>query len=152
MVRVTSEVLNELISKMGVSAIVNLKHADHEDVGGPVYDIDGDDSGLLIGRKGETLRALQSMVTFIASRKLQDRVNVFLDVAGYQERRYKSLRNLANRVAKEVEANDRSITLEPMPANERRIVHIELADNPHVVTNSTGFGPSRQIVVEPSER
>ena len=151
-VRVTSAVLNELISKMGVSAMVNLKHADREDIGGPVFDIDGDDSGLLIGRRGETLRALQSLVTYIASRELNNRVNVFLDVAGYQERRHKSLRNLANRVAEEVTANNQSTTLEPMPANERRIVHLALADNPNVVTNSTGFGPGRQIVVEPSER
>ena len=149
-VRVTSEVLDNLISKMGVSVVVNLKNALQEDVGGPVYDIDGDDSGLLIGRRGETLRALQFLVGFIASRQLEERVNMFLDVAGYQERRNEALTNLAQKVAERVAATGNPITLEPMPPNERRVVHLALADNPRVSTVSTGFGDDRQVVVEPS--
>ena len=149
-VRVTSEVLDNLISKMGVSVVVNLKNALQEDVGGPVYDIDGDDSGLLIGRRGETLRALQFLVGFIARRKLEERVNMFLDVAGYQERRNEALTNLAQKVAHRVAATGNPITLEPMPPNERRVVHLALADNLRVSTVSTGFGDDRQVVVEPS--
>ena len=150
-VRVASDVLQNLISKMGVSAMVNLKTAHSEDVGGPVFDIDGDDSGLLIGRRGETLRALQFLVGFLASRELGTRVNIFLDVAGYQERRYKSLTNMAERVAQRVAATGQSIPLEPMPPNERRVVHMALADNPRVNTRSSGEGDGRQITVEPSE-
>ena len=150
-VLVTTEILQDLISKMGVSAVVNLKTAYSEDVGGPVFDIDGDDSGLLIGRRGETLRALQFLVSFLASRRLETRVNIFLDVAGYQERRYASLNNLAQRVAQRVAASGRPITLEPMPPNERRVVHMALAENPHVNTHSTGEREGRQITVEPAE-
>ena len=149
-VRVTSEILENLISKMGVDAVVNLKNAHQEDVGGPAYDIDGDDSGLLIGRRGETLRALQFLVGFLASRKLQERVNLFIDVAGYQERRNQSLTNLAQRVAQRVASSGQPVTLEPMPPNERRVVHMALADYPGVETNSTGDGDGRQIVVEPA--
>ena len=112
-VKVTSEILDNLISKMGASAVVTLTQAEREDDGGPAYDIDGDDSGLLIGRRGETLRAMQFMVGVIASRQLDQRVNVFLDVAGYQERRYQSLTNMAQRVADRVASSGQSITMEP---------------------------------------
>ena len=150
-VRVATEILENLISKMGVSVVINLKTAHQDDVGGPVFDIDGDDSGLLIGRRGETLRALQFLVGFLASRKLQDRVNLFIDVSGYQERRNQSLTNLAQRVAQRVESSGQPITLEPMPPNERRIVHMALADHPGVATLSTGDGEGRQIVISPAE-
>lgn len=149
-VKVTSEILENLLSRMGVDAVVNLKTAHQEDVGGPVYDIDGDDSGLLIGRRGETLRSLQFLVGFLASRRLEDRVNLFIDVAGYQDRRNRSLTNLAQRVAQRVASSGQPITLEPMPPNERRVVHMALADFAGVDTFSTGDGDGRQIVVEPA--
>ena len=151
LVKVATEILENLISKMGVSAVINLKHAEQEDVGGPAFDVDGDDSGLLIGRRGETLRALQFLVSFIAARQLQSRVNIFLDVAGYQERRYQALTNMAQRVAQRVDATGHSVTLEPMPPNERRVVHMALADHPGVSTISTGEGDGRQVVVEPAQ-
>ena len=150
-VRVTTDILQNLIAKMGVSVVVNLKHAEREDVGGPVFDIDGDDSGLLIGRRGETLRSLQFMVALLAGRQLDDRVRIFLDVAGYQQRRYESLENLARRVAQQVANTGRPFTLEPMPPNERRVVHMALAEYPGVSTASTGFGDERKIVVEPEQ-
>jgi len=149
-VRITSDILENLISTMKVSVVVNLKSAYQEDVGGPVFDIDGDDSGLLIGRRGETLRALQFLVSFIAGCQLDERVRIFLDVAGYQGRRYEALTNMAQRVAQRVAATGRSVTLEPMPPNERRVVHMALADNPGVTTISSGLGDGRQVVVEPT--
>ena len=148
-VRVATAILESLLKGMGVSALVNLKHADREDVGGPVFDIDGDDSGLLIGRRGETLRALQFLVSFIAGRKLDSGVRIFIDVAEYQQRRYDSLAAIAQRVAQQVERTGRSVPLEPMPPNERRVVHMALADYPCIRTSSTGFGDERRIVVEP---
>lgn len=149
-VRVATEILDTLISKMDVSAFTSLKSAKNEEIGGPEFDIDGDDSGLLIGRRGETLKALQFLVSLMTSRRLSERVHMFLDVAGYQERRYKSLQNLAGRVAQKVLDTGHSITLEPMPPNERRIVHMSLAEHPGVNTVSTGVGSGRQIVVEPA--
>ena len=145
----TTDILQSLISLMDVSAAITLVRAERDDVGGPVFDVDGDDSGLLIGRRGETLRALQFLVSFIASRRLGDRVNLFVDVSGYQERRYETLRNLAQRNARRVASSGREITLEPMPPNERRIVHMALADDPDVNTISDGVGDGRHIVIEP---
>jgi spoIIIJ-associated protein len=145
----TTDILQSLISLMDVSASITLVDAEREDVGGPVFDVDGDDSGLLIGRRGETLRALQFLVSFIASRRLGDRVNLFVDVSGYQERRYETLRSLAERNARRVASSGREVTLEPMPPNERRIVHMALADDPDVNTVSDGVGDRRRVVIEP---
>ena len=110
-------------------------------------DIEGEDSGLLIGRRGETLRALQFTVNLLVGQRANGRV--ILDVEGYRERRYNSLRALASRVAERVASTGRSITLEPMAPNERRVIHMALADNPRVATESTGFGESRKITVIP---
>ena len=147
----TTDILQSLISLMDVSATITLVHAEREDVGGPVFDVDGDDSGLLIGRRGETLRALQFLVSFIASRRLGERVNLFVDVAGYQERRYETLRSLAQRVARRVASSGREVPLEPMPPNERRIVHMALADDPDVSTISEGMGDGRHVIIEPTD-
>ena len=110
-------------------------------------DIEGEDSGLLIGRRGETLRALQFTVNLIVGQTT--RARVILDVEGYRERRYSSLRALAARVAERVTSTGRPITLEPMAPNERRVVHMALANNPRVATESTGVGESRKITVLP---
>ena len=148
-VKVTSEILENLLDGLGVDVVLNLKQAHNEDLGGPEFEIEGDDSGLLIGRRGETLRALQFLVKFIVSRKLESRANISIDVEGYQARRYDSLANLANRVAQRVASSGRSVTLEPMPPNERRAVHMALADHPGVSTESTGMGDGRQVIVQP---
>lgn len=148
--QVATEILEDIVDLTGVEVTVMLKHAHRDDVDGPVFDIDGDDAGLLIGRRGETLRSLQFLTTFIASRIMEERVSIFVDVAGYQERRYDSLRSLAQKVARRVASSGRPITLEPMPPNERRIVHLALADNPDVDTGSTGSGDGRRVVVEPA--
>ncbi|MBM3934040.1 MAG: protein jag [SAR202 cluster bacterium] len=148
--KVAVEVLDGLIKNMGVTAVVNLRSTFREDVGGPVLEIDGDDSGLLIGRRGETLRALQFLVTFITGRRTNEKVNIFVDISGYQARRYQALENMALKVAQRVESSGRPITLEPMPPNERRVIHMALADNPRVKTASTGEGDHRQVVVEPA--
>ena len=148
-VKVASEVLNGLISKMGVDVMANLTEAHSEEMGGPVFDIDGDDSGLLIGRRGETLRSLQFLVNFMVSRRLGERARIMLDVAGYQQRRINSLKTMARKVAGRVASSGRSIALEPMPPNERRIVHIALSGHSDVDTESTGDGPGRKVVVLP---
>ena len=146
-VKVTTEVLESIISKLGVSAAINLKQAHREELDGPVFEIEGEDSGLLIGRRGETLRSLQFLVKFIVSRRLAARANLMVDVEGYQEKRYQTLVNLAQRVAQRVVSSGSSVSLEPMPPDERRIVHLALADHPSVTTESIGFGPDRQVVV-----
>ena len=150
-VRIVTDVLENLISKLGVDVVVSLTQVHNEDLDGPVFEIEGDDAGLLIGRRGETLRALQFLVKFIVSRQLEDRVNLMIDVEGYQQRRYDSLASLAQRVGQRVANTGTSITLEPMPPNERRAVHVALTDHPTVTTESTGVGQDRQVVVRVRE-
>ena len=151
LVKATSEVLDSLVSKLGVSVVVSLKQAERPDLGGPVFEIEGDDSGLLIGRRGETLRSLQFLVKVIVGRRLQARANLMLDVEGYQQRRYETLTTLALKVARRVATTGRSIPLEPMPPDERRIVHVALAEHAQVTSESTGEGDSRQVVIRPKE-
>ena len=145
-----NEVIKNLISHMDVDVVVNLKEADNEETGGPIFEIEGDDSGLLIGRKGETLRSLQFLTRFIVGRQTGERANISLDVEGYDERRKQSLANLAIRVAQRVVKTGRSIELEPMSARERRLVHVALAENVEVYTESSGEGRDRRVVVIPS--
>jgi spoIIIJ-associated protein len=147
-VKTTSEVIDNIISLLGVDVVSTLTQVEREDLGGPVFEIEGDDAGLLIGRRGETLKALQFLVKYLVSQKLDANVNILVDVEGYQDRRYQSLMSMARRVAQRVADSGRPITLEPMPPNERRIVHIALADHHRVTTESTGSGSSRQVVVQ----
>ena len=148
-VRVGYDVLSTLLGKMGVSADVYLREPYYGDSEGPVFEIEGDDSGLLIGARGETLRALQFIVSFLVSRRMGERTNLMVDVEGYQQRRYDSVANLARRVAQRVAQSGRAIPLEPMPPSERRQVHRALADHANVVTESEGYGDSRKVVVHP---
>ena len=148
-VKISTEVIETLMSKMNVSAVVNLLQAMEEDIGGPEFNIEGDDSGLLIGRRGETLKAFQFIVRFIVGSRLGTRAQLSLDVEGYQKRRYQSLANLAQRVAQRVSNSGRTVTLEPMPSNERRIIHITLANHRLVTTESSGSGDGRQVAINP---
>lgn len=143
------DVLSTLLNKMGVTADVYLREPYTGDDEGPVFEIEGDDSGLLIGTRGETLRALQFIVSFLVSRRMGERTNLMVDVEGYQQRRYDSVANLARRVAQRVAQRGRSIPLEPMPPNERRQVHMALADRDDVVTDSEGYGDRRKVVIHP---
>ena len=151
LVKISTEVIETLLSKMNASAVVNLLQAMKEDTGGPAFNIEGDDSGLLIGRRGETLKALQFIVRFMVGRQLGTRAQLSLDVEGYQERRYQSLANLAQRVAQRVSNSGRPVTLEPMPSNERRIIHVTLANHRFVSTESSGSGDGRQVTINTLE-
>ena len=89
------------------------------------------------------------MVNFIVSRKVKSGVRVMVDVAGYRKRRHEELQNLALRVAELVKSTKKSITLEPMPAAERRVVHLALRDDPELTTQSLGFGDGRKVAIVP---
>ena len=133
--------------KVSASATVRPQTPDAEDT--IEMDVEGEDSGLLIGRRGETLRALQFIANLLVGRRVEGRV--IIDVEGYRERRYSSLRTLAARVAERVAATGRSITMEPMAPNERRVIHMALADHAQVTTESAGMGEDRKITVLPKE-
>jgi len=143
-----TNVLKTLLSLMNVEAKVEVVGNGNEQSPFVIEITDGD-LGILIGRRGQSLTALQYIVNFIVSRKLGSNARVGIDVAGYRKRRQAELESLALRVADLVKNSRRSITLESMPALERRIIHIALRDEPGVTTGSVGFGDSRKVVVSP---
>jgi spoIIIJ-associated protein len=114
--------------------------------------VKGDDLGILIGRRGQTLAALQHIVRLIVAHEAKARVPIMIDVEGYKQRRYDALQALARRVADEVKSRGRPFALEPMPAYERRIIHLTLADSPDVTTESTGEGEVRKVVIVPKKK
>jgi spoIIIJ-associated protein len=149
---VARETVTELLEKMKVNAEVNASYIDEEDYNGrkPILvDIHGDDLSILIGRKAETLNALQFITSLIVGKELGRSVPLTVDVEGYRARRQKQINHLANRVANQVAQTGRSQSLEPMPASERRLIHIELRDHPEVYTESIGEGNRRKVVIYP---
>ena len=147
-VNMASEVLNTLIESMGLSAKVTADKGEADSL--PVtLNVEGDDLGILIGRHGQTLAALQYIVRLIVANQAKARVPVVIDVEGYKQRRYEALQALAHRMAEQVKARKRPFALEPMPAYERRIIHLALADDPDVATESVGDGEARKVVITP---
>jgi spoIIIJ-associated protein len=145
------EVLEALLSHMSIPATVNLENRSTVDQDTAALDIRGEDLGVLIGRRGETLGALQYLVNLMISRRVRARVGVMVDVEGYRQRRQESLQHLARRVADRVKSVGRPITLEPMTPAERRIIHLELRDHPDVMTQSVGVGDERKVSVVPKD-
>lgn len=146
-----TEAIETLLRHMDADVDLTISRTHDDDLDGPVFELEGEDAGLLIGRRGETLKALQFLVRYMVSRRLDERVNLMIDVEGYQERRHAALRNMARRVASRVSDTGRSIALEPMPPAERRIVHVALSDHPRVFTESEGAGSDRQVVIIPAD-
>jgi spoIIIJ-associated protein len=145
-VKVAREVAETLIESMRITADVSVTQSATGEL--PVaLNIDGDDLGVLIGRRGQTLASLQYVVRLIVAEKLKMWVPINVDVAGYKKRRYESLQSLALRLAEQVQRNRRLIMLEPMPADERRIIHLALADNPDITTQSMGEGEMRKVAI-----
>ena len=147
-------VLETLLSLVGVTASVVL-HTEpfiegEEGAVVPIaLDIRGDDLGILIGRRGQTLSCLQYIVRIIITHQRRAWVPIVIDVEGYKQRRYESLRVLAWRIAEQVKVMGVPFTLEPMPAYERRIIHLALADQPDVTTQSVGEGEARKVIILP---
>jgi spoIIIJ-associated protein len=148
------QVLEELLALMDLKGTVlpsdeftvNDESGELSSVG---LNIEGEDLGILIGRRGQTMVSLQYIVRIIMSRKMEVNVPIILDVEGYKQRRCEGLRLLANRLAEQVKTRKTPFTMEPMPAFERRIIHLALADHPDVITESTGIGDARKVVITP---
>jgi spoIIIJ-associated protein len=150
-------VLETILARLGLEAQVvpEIKPplAGGEDAPGVItLNVKGDDLGILIGRRGQTLASLQHIVRLIVANRAKARVPIVIDVEGYKQRRYEALQALARRVAEQVKARGRPFALEPMPAYERRIIHLTLADNPDVTTESTGEGEVRKVVIVPRKQ
>lgn len=153
LVNLSQETVKDLLSKMNLENVkldtyLGEPYGPHNRV--PVHvDIYGEDLSVLIGHRGKTLNALQYIGRLILGKELERSVPLVLDVEGYRDRREQQIRRMARQVARQVGETRRQKSLEPMPANERRFVHIELRDNPKVYTESTGSGKSRKVVIYP---
>lgn len=142
-VRVATEVLDTLLRLMGITARVEVL-SDEIPI---ALNIEGDDLGILIGRRGQTLASLGHIAKLVVAARLKAWMPLNVDVAGYKKRRQDSLQRLALYLAEQVKSRHRAITMEPMPPAERRVIHLSLADHPDVVTNSIGEGENRKVVI-----
>jgi len=143
-VEITVDVLQQILHYMNIRAAVQVRSTN------PLtLNIQGinENLGLLIGRRGETLSALQLLVSLIVGHRTKHRMRIIVDAENYRERREENLRSLALRVAQQVRNYRRSIALEAMPPHERRIVHIALADSKDISTESIGEGEARRVVI-----
>lgn len=150
---VGKQVLEELLEKMGIDGRINVHMTDDDAEGEDphwILNVTGEGISRLIGRRGETLSSLQYIVRLICSRRLQRRANVIVDAGGYKAGRSNRLRGLANRMAKQAVQQGRTITLEPMHPNERRIIHLTLRGRQDVTTRSVGEGRTRKVTIVPT--
>ncbi|MBN1366745.1 MAG: protein jag [Dehalococcoidales bacterium] len=148
------QILEDLLNLMGFQAKVITEESfivtdDEERIPITFNITDDDDVGILIGRHGQTMSSLQYLVRIMLSHRIENSPPVIVDIDGYKERRYNSLRETAKRLAEQVKTRRTPFTLEPMPAIERRIIHTTLANDPNVITQSTGEGEARKVVISP---
>lgn len=153
---IVRDVLERLLDLMAVDGTVSLQDEPviEQELGATTsiaFNIKGDDLGILIGRRGQTLSSLQYIVRLIVGHQTKIWEPVLIDVEGYKQRRYQGLQNLAQHMAEQVGAKGIPFTLEPMSAYERRIVHLALTDHPDVTTESIGQGEGRRVVIVPKE-
>jgi spoIIIJ-associated protein len=145
------EILGKLLSLMKIPASIAVMESSSSSVVGGhssvALNIIGDDLGILIGRRGQTLSSLQYLVYLMLSHQTKARVPLVIDVDGYRERRVEALRRLALHMSEQVSSTGQSVTLEPMSASERRIIHLALQDNPGVSTQSIGEGEERRVTI-----
>ena len=139
------EIVGQLLARMGVRCSVTAR-ATQEAI---VVDVSGRDLGVLIGWRGETLRALQTMTNLLASRRLGPDQRVIVDVERYRQRRENTVREIAYRAARQVKVTGDPITLDAMQPFERRAIHLALESDPDVTTVSIGEEPDRRVVVGP---
>lgn len=146
------EAIQDLLELMEVSADVEAHWGDPDAPGRtrPLFvDITGNDLSVLIGRHGDTLEDFQYIVRLILGKELKKSVPLVIDVEGYRARREQTLRRLARRMADQAIDLGRTVSLEPMPPNERRWIHVELRDNDQVRTESVGEGDQRKVTIIP---
>jgi spoIIIJ-associated protein len=147
------QVVAELLERMEIEAEVEANRGEPDgDVTPIVLDVQGPDLGMLIGRKGETLAAFQYIARLIVAKQVGHSIDLVIDVQGHKKRREQQLRRLARRLADQAVERQRVMTLEPMPASERRIIHLELRDHPSVRTESVGEGTHRKVTIIPRPR
>lgn len=138
--------IQSIMASLGIEATVEEYEGDEGEI---ILDIVGDDLGILIGRHGRTLDALQILVSSITNRRLDQRYPLVIDVSGYRHRRRLKLEEIARRAADRAARQHRPVALRPMTSFERRVIHVVLRDDRRVVTESEGEDPRRMVVVRP---
>lgn len=149
---VAVEVVTNLLEMMYIEATTSTRLTEPDERTGEqrlVIDIHGDDMGVLIGPRGDTLNSFQLVARLMAGHAIRRRPGFIVDVEGYRERREQALARLAERMANKAVGRGKPISLEPMPPNERRIIHITLRDDDRVYTESSGEGPRRRVRIYP---
>jgi len=147
------EALRAILGHMGIHATIevsdpiNEEDAEEEPLTLNIHSDDPETLSLLIGRRGETLASLQLLVSLIVSKQTGNRERIIIDAERYRERREQNLRSMAARIADQVRHSGHPIMLEAMPPNERRIIHMVLAETSDIATESTGEGDQRRVVV-----
>lgn len=137
--------LNDVFAAMNMTVVVNVKYdetSEEMDI-----DLSGDDMGVLIGKRGQTLDSLQYLVSLVVNKEVENYIRVKIDTENYRERRKETLENLAKNIAYKVKRTRRSVSLEPMNPYERRIIHSALQNDKYVTTYSEGEEPFRKVVV-----
>jgi len=150
--RIARETVQELLEKMKIKARLNVSYGEPDDPKDRpplLVDLRGDDLSILIGPKAETLNALQYIAGLIIGKEVGHAVPLVLDVEGYRARRTQQIRQIARRIAEQAVRTGKRQVLEPMPANERRLIHIELREHPDVTTESVGEEPRRKVTINP---
>ena len=153
---IAESILERLLELMELEATIQRQTFQttngEEQVTSPLaFNVMGDDLGILIGRRGQTLATLQYMLRLMVSHQTKVWTPIVIDVEGYKQRRSEALQALAVRMAEQVRTRGTPFTLEPMPAYERRIIHLALADHPNVTTESIGEGDLRKVVIQPEK-
>ena len=147
---IAQDMLMDVLELMGIEGEVSVRSVDADaDSPNVLLDVEGEDLGVLIGRRGDTLGALQYLLTLMVQRRLKRWARVTVDVAHYRDRQEAVLRSKALRMAERVQRAHTPIAMEPMPPNERRLVHLALSEHPDVTTHSIGIGEDRRVVVSP---
>lgn len=155
-IEVARGILETLLDLMGIPASVNPVHgalveSKAEAPSSVTLNVEGDDLGILIGRRGQTLSCLQYLVRIIVGHQKKVWLPIVIDVEGYKQRRCNALQAMALRIAEQVTQRKERFALEPMPAFDRRIIHLALVDHPDVTTESSGEGEARRVIIVPKE-
>ena len=142
---IAKEFLNDVFAAMNMTVVINVKYDEAEKT--MDIDLSGDEMGVLIGKRGQTLDSLQYLVSLVINKGVEDYIRVKLDTEDYRARRKETLENLAKNISFKVKRTKRSVSLEPMNPYERRIIHSALQNDKYVTTHSEGEEPFRRVIV-----
>ena len=142
---IAKDFLKDVFEAMDMVVVVNVKYNESDRV--MDIDLSGDDMGVLIGKRGQTLDSLQYLVSLVVNKDVEDYIRVKVDTENYRQRRKDTLENLAKNISYKVKSTKRAVSLEPMNPYERRIIHSALQNDKYVTTHSEGDEPFRHVVV-----